>query len=166
MNRIQKQELIEKLDAMYTQNQFVFLVSINAVNASSALSFRADIRKNNSSAMVAKNTLSKIVARKLGMKGLDEYFSKQILTIFTNNPVEIAKLLGIYEEKGYKVVGGSDKATLFSIDDVKKLAKVPSMPVLRSMLLSTILSVHRKTVCILSESGASLVRLIATRSKS
>lgn len=164
MNRQEKQELLGKLAEMYSQNQFVFLVGLKAVNASNALAFRAEARKAEAHCVVAKNTLGKIAAKQVGLEGLENYFREQTLTIFTNNPVEVAKLLEKYQEKGYVAVAGSDKTTIFSEADVKKLAKVPAMPVLRGMLLSSILGVHRKTVRVLSESAASLVRLIATRS--
>jgi large subunit ribosomal protein L10 len=165
MTRQEKQDLILTLNEMYTSNQFVFLVQLNAVNASNALNFRIEVRKNNAKCILAKNTLSKIAAKEAGLESMNSYFSKQVLTVFTNNPVEVAKLLEKYEEKGYTIIAGSDKSTVFPATDVKKLAKVPSMPILRSMLLSTILGVHTKTVRVLSESAASLTRLIATRSK-
>lgn len=165
MTRQEKQETLELLNQMYGENEFVFLIGMNAVNASAALSFRADVRKTEAECMVIKNTLSKIAAKEAGVNGLEGYFSKQVLTIFTNNPVEVAKLLDKYSDKGYSVIAGSDKQNIFSASDVKKLATMPSLPVMRSMLLSTILGVHTKTVRVLSESAASLVRLISAANK-
>ena len=163
MTRQEKQNLIETLSELYNSNQFVFLVRVNSVNASNTLKFRADIRNNNASCILAKNTLSKIVAKSAGLEAMNKYFSEQVLTVFTDNPVEIAKLFEDYEKKGYSVIAGTDKVNVFTSADVKKLANVPSMPVLRSMLLSTLLGVHTRTVRVLSESAASLTRLIATK---
>ena len=163
MTRQEKQNLIETLSELYSNNQFVFLVRINSVNASNTLKFRTDIRNNNAYCMLAKNTLSKIVTKSTGLEAMNKYFSEQVLTVFTDNPVEIAKLFEDYEKKGYSVIAGTDKVNVFTSEDVKKLANVPSMPVLRSMLLSTLLGVHTKTVRVLSESAASLTRLIATK---
>ena len=165
MTKQEKQNLIETLNELYNKNQFVFLVRINSVNASNTLKFRADIRNNNAFCVVAKNTLSKIAAKTAGLEAMNKYFSQQVLTVFTDSPVEVAKLFEDYEKKGYSVIAGTDKANIFSSEDVKKLASVPSMPVLRSMLLSTLLGVHTRTVRVLSESAASLTRLIATHSK-
>lgn len=165
MTRQEKQDLITQLGDLYNENQFVFLIQINSVNASDTLSFRAGMRSNNSHCILAKNTLSKIAAKTAGLENMNEYFSKQILTIFTNQPIEVAKLLEDYEAKGYSVIAGSDKVNFFTAEDVKKLAKVPAMPILRSMLLSTILGVHSKTVRVLSESASSLARLISANSK-
>jgi large subunit ribosomal protein L10 len=163
MNRAEKQELLKELGEMYSRNQFVFLISMKAVTASTALAFRREIRQNDAIAIVAKNTLNKIASKKVGLEMLSQYFTTQMLTVFTNNPVEVAKILGKYETGGLTIVAGSDKQTMFMNEDVKKLATLASLPVLRGMLLSTILGVHRKTVRVLSESAASLTRLIATK---
>jgi large subunit ribosomal protein L10 len=165
MTRQEKQNLIEKLNELYNNNQFVFLVQTNAVNASDALSFRSNVRKHNSSCVLAKNTLSKIAARNAGLEDFTPHFSNQVLTVFTNNPVEIAKLFNDYEKQGYSIIAGTDKASIFNPDDVKKLAKVPPLPELRSMLLSTLLGVHTRTVRVISEIPASLARIIANNSK-
>jgi len=165
MTREEKQNFIEQLNELYAKNQFVFLVQINAVNASNTLKFRASIRQNQSHCVVAKNTLSKIVATNVGLEQINNHFKQQVLSIFTNNPVEVAKLLKEYEANGYSIILGSDKVNILSPSDVKKLATLPTLDVLRGQLLSTILGVHTKTVRVLSESAASLVRLIATRSK-
>jgi large subunit ribosomal protein L10 len=156
MTRQEKQEFIAKLTEMYQSNQFVFLVQMNAANASDTLKFRAEVRKNNAECVVAKNTLSKIVAKNIGLDAITPNFSKQILTVFTNEPVEVAKLLEAYADKGYSVIAGAEKQQILSKDYIKKLAKVPSMPVLRSMFLSTLLGVHSKFVRVLSEREKSL----------
>lgn len=165
MTRQEKQEFLSNLEERYKLNEFVFLVGMNKVNASSALEFRAEARRVNAECIVAKNTLSRIIVKDLSVKGLEQHLSKQVLTVFTNNPVETAKLLEKYEDKGYTILGGTDKTSIFTQNDVKKLASLPSLSVLRSMLLSSILGVHTKTVRVLSESAASLVRLIAIASK-
>lgn len=165
MNRQEKQNLLEKLGQVYGENQFVFLVSMKAVNAANTMQFRVDVRKINSTAIVVKNTLSRIASKQVGLNNFDKYFNGQILTIFTNDAVEFAKLIENYGDKGYAVVAGSDKINVFSAEDVKKLAKLPAMPIIRSMILSSILGVHTKTVRVLSESAASLVRLIAAAKK-
>ncbi len=156
MTRQEKQDFINSLNEMYKSNQFVFLVQMNAVNASDTLNFRTEMRKNNAECVVAKNTLSKIVAKGVGLEELSTSFSKQVLTVFTNEPIETAKLLEKYEEKGYSVIIGAENQTVLSKEYIKKLAKVPSMPVLRSMFLSTLLGVHSKFVRVLSEHSKSL----------
>jgi large subunit ribosomal protein L10 len=156
MTRQEKQDFINSLNEMYKSNQFVFLVQMNAVNASDTLNFRTEMRKNNAECVVAKNTLSKIVAKGIGLEELSTSFSKQVLTVFTNEPIETAKLLEKYEEKGYSVIIGAENQTVLSKEYIKKLAKVPSMPVLRSMFLSTLLGVHSKFVRVLSERSKSL----------
>jgi large subunit ribosomal protein L10 len=156
MNRQEKQDLLDKLSEMYAENKFIFLVSVNAVNASNALNFRADIRKNNAKCLLAKNTLSKIAAKNANLEALNQYFEKTVMTVFANSPVEVAKLLEDYESKGYSVLAGSDKAGIMTATDIKKLAKVPPMPVLRGMFLSTLLGVQRKTARLLSERSKKL----------
>lgn len=165
MTRQEKQEFLSRLEDMYKAHEFIFLVGMNKVNASSALQFRADVRNVNAQCVVAKNTLSKIAVQNVDINGFENNLSKQVLTVFTNNPVEVAKLLEKYEDKGYAVLSATDKASIFNSNDVKKLASLPSLSALRSMLLSSILGVHTKTVRVLSESASSLARLIAIASK-
>lgn len=165
MTRQDKQNLIEKLNELYKNNQFVFLLQTEAVNASDSLSFRSDVRNNDSSCVLAKNTLSKIAARNAGIEDISQYFSKQVLTVFTNNPVEIAKIFKDYEGKGYSIIAGTDKANILNSDEVKRLATIPPLSELRSMLLSTLLGVHTRTVRVLSETSSSLARIIANYNK-
>lgn len=156
MNRQEKQDLLTRLDELYNENKFIFLVSMNAVNASNALNFRAEVRKNDAECLLAKNTLNKIAAKKANLEALNQYFEKTVLTVFANSPVEIAKLLETFENKGYTVLAASDKANIISAEEIKKLAKVPPMPTLRGMLLSGLLGVQRKTVRLLSERAKKL----------
>jgi large subunit ribosomal protein L10 len=156
MTRQEKQDFIATLTEMYKSNQFVFFVQMNGVNASNTLKFRTEARKNNAECVVAKNTLSKIVAKNIGLEVISANFSKQVLTVFTNEPVEIAKLLEQYADKGYSVIAGVENQSVLTKEYIQKLAKVPSMPVLRSMFLSTLLGVHSKFVRALSEREKSL----------
>ena len=151
MNRQEKQDLLARLSEMYKENDFVFLVAMNAVNAANAINFRAEVRKCDAECMVIKNTLSKIAAKKANVEAFDKHLNKQVLTIFANNPVEVAKILKAHKASGYTALIASDKGNIVSASDIEKLAEVPSMPVLRGMLLSTLLGVQRKTVRLLSE---------------
>lgn len=160
MNRQQKQALLEDINQLYTENEYVFLALMNSVTAESAMNFRSDIRKNQGKVKVIKNTLNKIGAQKASFESLSDNFSKQTVTVFTNNPIDTAKTLDEYKDKGYQVIGGSNKTNVFSPEDVKKLATTPPLPVLRSMLLAAMLGVHTKTVRLLSESASSFLRLL------
>ena len=165
MTRQEKQDLILKLTDLYSSSQFVFMVEMRGVKAADAMNFRSAIRRIGDTCLVAKNTLNQIASSGVNIQGMDSYLSGQVITIFSNNPIEIAKLFSEYENKGYSPIVASDKINILNKEDVKKLASVPDLPVLRSRMLSAILGVNTKIVRILSESAASIARLVSTRTK-
>ena len=151
-----KEEIVSKFNDLYKNNEYVVVVDFKGMNATDTSLFRGELRsKCNSKFFVVKNTLNKI-----GAKGTDYEnninLKGQCGMIFCNDLLNVSKVVHdlCFKNKKAKLVGCFNKSEIFSEEQLKELASLPSIEVLRAKLLY-----------ILNSVGSSFARVIAEKVK-
>jgi len=160
-----KRDKVADLVGLYNESDYVFMVTFDRVNAANMLTFRREMRAAGAQVVVEKNTLQKVALKQLEIDVAAPAFKGQIMSIFTKDPVEVAKLLQKHASAGFAPIGCTDKSNLFTAAHVKRFSEVPSLPVLRSMLLSSLVAVHRKSLGVLSGVHGAVARLLLAYSQ-
>jgi ribosomal protein L10 len=162
MERSKKVEQVAFLKSLYSSNSYVFLINISSVNVASVTTLRASLSKV-AKLKVVKNTINKIACSDSNFKHISESLKDQVLTIFTSNPVEVAKgISSLSSEIELKVIGCADQKNFYNSSYVEKMSKLPSIEVIRSQilgsingvpskLLSTLSGVHKNTLSVLKQ---------------
>ena len=70
------------------------------------------------------------------------------------------------DNENLKILGGAMGDKELSVDEIKKLASLPSMDSLRAQLLGLLTSVQRNTVLALQGNQSGIVRLLNSNFKS
>ena len=152
MNRSQKKLYIENLDKLSSEYSGLFVASFSGMSVKEMISFRTEIRANEGITKISKNNIVKIFLEKSeDKKDLIKNLSEQKLLIFTNNPVGTAKVCKKFEKDLKKLsaeVAFFDK-TLYSKEDIAKVATLPSLNEIRGKIVGLINAPASKLVRLL-----------------
>ena len=141
MNKAQKQQYIENLDQMSKDYSAMFVASFSNMSVKEMIQFRTEIRNNEGITKISKNNIVKIFINKTeDKKRLSEFLSQQKLLIFTNNPVGTAKVCKKFEKdlKKLSAEAAFFDNTLYTKDDIAKVATLPSLDEIRGNIVALI----------------------------
>ena len=141
-------EVIERVKA----SDFCFVLNYGGLKVTQLTALRQELAKNNSRAMVVKNTYLGKIAKDLGWADISAMLSGPTAMITgTGDVTEVAKALVEFVKKNDKasIKGASLESAALTAKDVDALSKLPSKDTMRAMLLGT-----------LSAPATSLVRVL------
>ena len=163
MNRLEKKEYLKNLDTLSEKYSGLFVASFNAMTVKDMISFRTEIRANEGVAKISKNNIVKIFLEKNeDKKTMAESLTQQKLLIFTNNPVGTAKVCRKFEKDSKKLsaeVAFFDK-TLYSKDDIAKVATLPSLDEIRGKIVGLISAPASKLVRVLLRPDQDIISIL------
>ena len=117
------------------------------------------MRKANCEYQVAKNSTLKFAAKEANLEGLTELFEGPTAITFSyEDYVEPAKVLYDYAKTSdfYKIKGGVMDGKVISVDEVLKLAKLPSREMLLTQLATALLANIRNLAVVLDQTREKL----------
>ena len=142
-------EVIERVKA----SDFCFILNYGGLTVTQLTALRKELLKNNTRAMVVKNTYLARVAKELGWADVSSMLSGPTAVITGQGDVtEVAKVLVEFVKKNEKaaIKGASLDAAALSATDVEALSKLPSKDAMRGMLLGTLLAPATSLVRVLN----------------
>ena len=166
MNKAQKQQYIENLDQMSKDYTAMFVASFSNMSVKEMIQFRTEIRNNEGVTKISKNNIVKIFINKTeDKKGLSEFLSKQKLLIFTNNPVGTAKVCKKFEKdlKKLSAEAAFFDNTLYTKDDIAKVATLPSLDEIRGKIVGLINAPASKLVRLLQRPDQDIISILQNK---
>lgn len=165
----QKEAMVAQYEDWLENSQAVFIMSYSGLDNKEIETIRRAMRDSGGEAHVVKNTLIKIAMENQGYD-VDEVMTENSFTGFAfQDPAATAKVLAdASKEHGEKIdfkLGYLDKNEL-SADEIKALAKLPPLPVMRAQILGTILAPASKLVRVINEPGSQVARVLKAFSES
>ena len=162
-----KGEITAQYEKWLDKSQAVFILNYEKMNMKEIDALRAKVRETGSEAHLVKNTLFN---RALSAKGFPEsgFFEQTSLVGFAFD--DAAGLAKVFSEatKGsdtIKVKGGFLGKEVLSDKQIKSLADLPPMPVMRGMLLGVISAPATKLVRTLAEPARSMAAVVKAYSE-
>lgn len=150
----QKQSDIAELKEKFEKSKLVVLTDYRGINVEDVTKIRADLRKANCEYKVAKNTTLKFAAKEANVEGITELLEGPTAITFSyEDYVEPAKVLYEYAKNSefYKIKGGIMDGKVISVDEVLKLAKLPSREMLLTQLATALLANIRNVAVVLDQ---------------
>lgn len=150
----QKQSDIAELKEKFEKSKLVVLTDYRGINVEDVTKIRADLRKANCEYKVAKNTTLKFAAKEANLEGITELLEGPTAITFSyEDYVEPAKVLYEYAKNSefYKIKGGIMDGKVISVDEVLKLAKLPSREMLLTQLATALLANIRNVAVVLDQ---------------
>ncbi len=164
MNRTEKQQLIEGLNAEFGKSPHAVLIDFRGLSVPAVTEFRRKVRAAGSRYRVVKNTLALRAVKGTPLEKLGPKFENTTGVAYTgDDPVALAKVLIEFQKDNpaLKVkaglVGG---AQMLDAEGVKALSTMPGLPELRSKLLGTLKAPASQLVRLLNTPAGQLARVL------
>lgn len=149
-----KQSDVEVLKEKFEKSKLIILTDYRGINVQDITKIRADLRKADCEYQVAKNTTLKFAAKEANLEELSDLFEGPTAITFSyEDYVEPAKVLYNYakDSEFYKIKGGVMDGKVISVDEILKLAKLPSREMLLTQLATALLANIRNVAVVLDQ---------------
>jgi large subunit ribosomal protein L10 len=159
----EKETILAQYQEWLEKSNGIVLVEYTGVTMNALDAIRAKVRDAGGEFHVVKNTLAKRAFDALGIPVEPGYLvnSTAVGFAFEGAP-GVAKALAEFDKstEAIKIKGGYLGKQVLSVSDVKALADLPPLPVVRAQLLGTILAPAGKLVRTLAEPGRQVAAVI------
>lgn len=165
MKREDKNKFIQSILSVFSGNDFLILVSFQSISAGQSLSLRNSLRSAGGGFLVVKNTLAQLaLERSNKFSYLSNKFSGPVAVVYSSDIVEAAKLIVDFTKANkdkMSVICAAHSDQLLSVEDVDRLAKLPSLDELRIKIMRLIsYSIPARLVLSVNSSSIRLMRVL------
>jgi large subunit ribosomal protein L10 len=159
----EKETMLNQYVDWISKSQALILIDYTGLKMSNLDTIRAKARETGGSFHILKNTLAKLALEKAGYTVPADFMAKSTAVGFAfSDPAGLAK--GLTEAtkglESVKIKGGYMGKEMLNAAQVKALASLPALPVMRATLLGVLLAPASKLVRTLAEPGRSLAYVV------
>jgi large subunit ribosomal protein L10 len=159
LSRQRKEDVLAQYKEWMDRSQAVILVEYTGVTVKNLDNIRAKVRESGGEFHILKNTLARKVFETQGMKVPAGFFEKSTAVTFAfTDPAGTAKALTDVTKgvEAIKLKGGFLDKQALTAAQVKSLADMPPLPVMRAQLLGVLQAPAGKLVRTIAEPARSL----------
>ena len=154
ISKQKKEEVISQYKDWLDKSQAVILVEYTGVTVKTLDGIRAKVRESGGEFHIVKNTLAEKAFEDYGMQVSAGFFEKSTAAVFAFKDVAATAKSLAEASKGnefVKVKGGFLEKDVLTINQVKALADLPPLPIVRAQLLGVLQAPASKLVRTLTE---------------
>lgn len=168
ISKQKKQDVLKQYQDWFNRSQAVIMVEYVGLSMKDIDALRAKAREAGGEFHVVKNTIGKIAFNNAGAQIPENLFegSTAVSFAFTDAPA-MAKAIADFARTSefIKIKGGLLGKQLLSAADVKALADLPPLPVMRAKMLGTLLAPASQLVRTLAEPARQMAAVIKSYSE-
>jgi large subunit ribosomal protein L10 len=149
-----KQSEVEVYKEKFEKAKLVILADYRGINVGDVTKIRSDLRKSNTEYKVAKNTILKFAAKGANLEELTNLLEGPTAIAFSyDDYVEPAKVIYDYAKGSefYKIKGGVMDGKVISVEEIERLAKLPSKEMLLTQLATVLLANIRNLAVVINQ---------------
>jgi large subunit ribosomal protein L10 len=162
----EKQKMLEQYESWLTKSQAIFMLQYSKMNMKEVNGVRAKAREVGAEMHVVKNTIFGILLDKFGMDGRKFLEQTTLIGFAFNDAPALAKVVNDAAKSDvFKVKGGLLGKRAMSVADVKALADMPPLPIVRAQLLGVLSAPASKLVRTINEPARGLAAVIKAHSE-
>lgn len=169
MNRQQKTEFVDVLSGMIGEAGVVVVASYIGLNASQMSDLRDRMHAEGASFKVVKNRLAWRALDSLDRADNDNkaLFSGPTAIACSSDPVVAPRVVMKFAEdhEALEVIGGLMQERLLDANEIKRLAKLPSLDELRAKLVGQLNAPASRIATVLAQPGTQIARIFAMRAQ-
>jgi len=144
MTSKKKPQIVDQLAALLSQSKFVIATDYRGLTVAEMSELRHQLRNMGTEYHVVKNRLAKFAAENAGKQELSQLLTGPTALAFGHEDIpQLAKALTDYiriSKTTLSIKGGLIDSQLLSSEQIRSLATLPSIEVLRARLLGLLLS--------------------------
>ena len=167
MNRLEKTNFVTELKQVASASDILIVTQQKGLTVSESTILRGKVREAGASLKVVKNSLARLALEGTQFSGAIEHLKGPSALSFAKDPVAAAKAIAGYAKENDKfvIVGAVFNQQVLTVNDVKKLASLPSLDELRAKILAVISAPAQKLATVISQPGAGLARVVGAYSR-
>lgn len=161
--RLEKANSIEELQKVYKRSGALVVAHYHGLTVSELTKLRRALRANGAGFKVIKNTLSKIAAKNIAQDNIGSLFSGPSAVAYSEDPLAAVKTVVEFAKSNerLKIIGGVLEHKLINATEVQQIAKLPSLPEIRSNIVGLLCASATDIVRIIQTPSTLVARVIA-----
>ena len=159
--------MLEQYEGWIRQSQAVIMLEFNKMSMKEINTLRTKVRDSGCQVHVTKNTLLKLALEKAGYQSVTQEEGSTLCGFALTDAPSLAKQILDLTAKSevFKIKGGFMDGKAISAEEVKALATLPPLPVMRATLLGVISAPATKLVRTLAEPARSMAAVVKAYSE-
>lgn len=166
-SKSQKTEMLDQYEEWVRKSQAVIMLEYNKMGMKEINNLRTKVRDAGSQVHVTKNTLLKLALEKTGYENLKQEEGTTLCGFAYGDAPALAKLLLDLTKNSevFKIKGGFMDGRVLTPEEIKSLATLPPLPVMRATLLGVLSAPATKLVRTLAEPARQVAAVIKAHSE-
>ena len=137
MNREEKAQLLSELNELFSKSEVLVVSHYKGLTVKEVSELRDKVREAGAGFRVTKNRITRLALKGTKFEGLADLFQGPTAVAFASDPISACKVCVNFAKDNEKfvIVGGAMSTGVLSVDEIKKLASIPSMDELRAKII-------------------------------
>ena len=167
MNKEQKKNYISEMKTFLNASDSVLVTHYQGLTVNQLDELRAEMRKHGIMFKITKNRITKLALKDTKCKDIADLFSGPTAIALSKDAISSAKILTKFskDNQKLKIVGGFMGKEILKLEDVLKIATLPTLNEARAKIANIIQSPTQKLVSILLAPSLKIAILALLKSK-
>ena len=167
MNKEQKKNYISEIKDFFDTNNSVLVTHYQGLTVNQLDELRTEMRKHGIMFKITKNRITKLALKDTKCKDIADLFSGPTAIALSKDAISSAKILTKFskDNQKLKIVGGLMGKEILKLEDVLKIATLPTLSEARARIANIIQSPAQKLVSILLAPSLKIAILALVKSK-
>jgi len=137
VNREEKADLLNELNALFNGAEVIIVSHYKGFTVKEVSELRDNVRKAGAGFRVTKNRITRLALKGTKFEDLTDLFKGPTAIAFANDPISACKACVEFAKTNEKLVlvGGAMGIGVLSLDEIKRLATIPSLDELRAKII-------------------------------
>ena len=167
MNKDKKRTYIEEMKNFFNKTSSVFVTHYQGLSVKEIDQLRSEMRKHGILFKITKNRITKLALEGSKFKKLENLFSGPTAITLSEDAITSAKILTKFakQNSNLKIIGGIMEEEPLTVEDVEKIATLPTLDEARGKIVSILALPAQKIISILLAPGSKIAILAHKKSK-
>jgi large subunit ribosomal protein L10 len=167
MNKDKKKKYIEEMKGFFSKTSSVFVTHYQGLTVKQIDELRAEMRNHGVLFKITKNKITKLALAGSKFKKLENLFSGPTAVALSEDAITSAKILTKFAKNNanLKIIGGIMEKEPLSLEDVEKIATLPTLNEARAKIVGILNAPAQKIMSILLAPGSKIAILALAKSK-
>jgi len=167
MHKDKKKSYIEEMKSFFKKTSTVYVTHYQGLSVKQIDELRSELRKHGILFKITKNRITKLALEGSKFKKLENLFSGPTAVTFSEDGITSAKILTKFAKKNsnLKIIGGIIEEEPLSVEDVEKIATLPTLDEARAKIVGILSAPAQKIISILLAPGSKIAILAHAKGK-
>ena len=167
MNKEKKKSYINEMTTQFDKSEAVIVAHYQGLTVKQLDELRSKMREHGIIFKITKNRITKLALEGSKFKKLENLFSGPTAVAFSEDAITSAKILTKFAKtnSNLKIIGGIMEKEPLSVEDVEKIATLPTLNEARAKITGILTAPAQKIMSILLAPGSKIAILSLAKSK-